>query len=118
MIGRAMRGATGLAPNTRGAGRLRLGCVEHAPVLSCDHLVGTPVHVDGGSYTDVTRRELAGLVAEKSFPLINVHIPLDGMMARSRRPTRLFHSTRSRSVSTPYLVTKGLGSSSPAGAAR
>ena len=29
--------------------------------------VGTAVHVTGGSYTDVTPRELAGLLAKKSF---------------------------------------------------
>ena len=44
--------------------------------------IGTAVHVDGGSYTNLTPTELAGLLAKKSFPLVNVHIPYEGEIAQ------------------------------------
>jgi rhodanese-related sulfurtransferase len=40
--------------------------------------VGTRVDVAGGSFTDITPRELQSMLASNDFPLVNVHIPYDG----------------------------------------
>lgn len=39
---------------------------------------GTRVEVAGGAFTEVTSQELQTLLARKTFPLINVHIPYEG----------------------------------------
>jgi len=40
--------------------------------------IGTQVKVDGGSYTDINVSELQGLLKNKDFTLVNVHIPFEG----------------------------------------
>ncbi|MGE5140866.1 MAG: rhodanese-like domain-containing protein [Rudaea sp.] len=41
------------------------------------------VTVDGGSYTDVGPAALNQMLAQKNFPLINVHIPYQGEIANT-----------------------------------
>ncbi len=48
-----------------------------APVLAQEP-VGQRVQVPGGAYWDVTPQQLQGMLQQKSFPLINVHIPFQG----------------------------------------
>lgn len=44
---------------------------------------GTVVRAAGGSYTDLTSSELSSLLRNKSFSLINVHIPYEGELAQT-----------------------------------
>ncbi len=46
-------------------------------------VVGKPVDVAGGSYTDVSVGELQYMLADKDFSLVNVHIPFDGNIAKT-----------------------------------
>lgn len=39
---------------------------------------GQPVSVEGGAYTDVGPADLASMLSNKDFPLINVHVPYEG----------------------------------------
>lgn len=43
-----------------------------------DGRVGQTVEVAGGSFTRISPAELQTILANKDFPLINVHIPYDG----------------------------------------
>ena len=55
-----------------------------APALTpADAPPGTTVRVAGGSYIDLTSQELSNLVRNKSFPLINVHIPYEGELPQT-----------------------------------
>jgi phage shock protein E len=40
--------------------------------------VGRTVQVAGGEYRDISVAELQAMLAEKDFPLINVHVPFEG----------------------------------------
>src|SRR5581483_5344976 len=40
--------------------------------------LGTRVEIQGGAYTNISPVELNALLANKNFPLINVHIPYEG----------------------------------------
>ena len=44
---------------------------------------GTRVEVTGGAYTKVAPQELQTLLANKTFPLINVHIPYEGEIEKT-----------------------------------
>ena len=46
-------------------------------------VVGKPVDVAGGSYTDVSVSELQTMLANKDFTLVNVHIPFEGNIAKT-----------------------------------
>ena len=46
-------------------------------------VVGKPVAVQGGSYTDVSPAELQGMLANKDFTLVNVHTPFEGKIAKT-----------------------------------
>lgn len=46
-------------------------------------LRGTTVRVAGGSYIDLAPPELSELLRNKSFPLINVHIPYEGELEQT-----------------------------------
>lgn len=41
-------------------------------------VVGTPVSVKGGSYTNVSVAEMQNMLGNKDFTLVNVHIPFEG----------------------------------------
>jgi len=56
-----------------GAGGLAAAASEQQAVQAKRVLVD-----GGGSYTDVSAAGLARMLAKKTFPLINVHIPYDG----------------------------------------
>ena len=44
---------------------------------------GTRVEVTGGAYTKVARQELQTLLANKTFPLINVNTPYEGEIEKT-----------------------------------
>ena len=44
---------------------------------------GRRISVEGGSYTAVEPAELASMLQQKNFPLINVHIPYEGELANT-----------------------------------
>ena len=46
-------------------------------------VIGTPVQVDQGSYTNITPKDLTTLLQAKDFALINVHIPYEGEIANT-----------------------------------
>jgi rhodanese-related sulfurtransferase len=46
-------------------------------------VVGKPVSVAGGGYTDISVSELQTLLANKDFTLVNVHIPFEGNIAHT-----------------------------------
>src|SRR5713226_6964268 len=46
-------------------------------------VIGSPVQVDQGSYTNITPKDLTTLLQAKDFALINVHIPYEGEIANT-----------------------------------
>lgn len=44
---------------------------------------GTRVEIPGGSYIKIEPQELQTLLANKKFPLINVHVPYEGEIAKT-----------------------------------
>jgi rhodanese-related sulfurtransferase len=59
---------------------LLTGCARggEAPKSAALPAVGQHVAVDGGHYTNITVPELQAMLADKDFPLINVHVPFAG----------------------------------------
>jgi len=57
---------------------LSASCAGEAAVDSAAPSPGQQVAVDGGHYRDIAVPELQGMLADKDFPLINVHIPFAG----------------------------------------
>ena len=45
--------------------------------------MGTAVKVDGGSYMDLSVTELKGLLDQKAFTFVNVHIPFEGNLPKT-----------------------------------
>ncbi len=45
--------------------------------------LGVRVEIKGGAYTNISPVELNALLANKNFPLINVHIPYEGEIAQT-----------------------------------
>ena len=39
--------------------------------------IGKTVTIEGGTYTDVTPKELQAMLGQKDFTFVNVHIPYD-----------------------------------------
>lgn len=57
---------------------LMVGCAGEASVSDDSGAPGQQVAVGEGHYTDITVPELQAMMADKDFPLINVHIPFEG----------------------------------------
>ena len=53
-------------------------CDRNAAKSVASNPRGTRVEITGGAYTKVAPQELKTLLANKTFPLINVHTPYDG----------------------------------------
>ena len=45
--------------------------------------LGTRVETQGGAYTNISPVELSAVLANKNFPLINVHIPYEGEIEKT-----------------------------------
>ncbi len=45
--------------------------------------LGTRVETQGGAYTNISPVELNALLANKNFPLINVHVPYEGEIEKT-----------------------------------
>lgn len=57
---------------------LMLSACSSSATGGVDETLGREISVAGGSYTDVTVAELQGMLAEKDFLFVNVHIPFEG----------------------------------------
>ena len=57
---------------------LSLAACQAAPAAQSPAGTGTPVQVDGGSFTNLTPAELNAMLQKKDFVLVNVHIPFEG----------------------------------------
>jgi rhodanese-related sulfurtransferase len=60
---------------------LLAACSSTATSQPTADVVGKPVLVDGGSYTDVSVAELQTMLENKDFTFINVHVPFEGDIA-------------------------------------
>ena len=60
---------------------LLAACSSTATSQPTADVVGKPVLVDGGSYTDVSVVELQTMLENKDFTFINVHVPFEGDIA-------------------------------------
>jgi rhodanese-related sulfurtransferase len=60
---------------------LLAACSSTATSQPTADVVGKPVLVDGGSYTDVSVAELQTILENKDFTFINVHVPFEGDIA-------------------------------------
>ena len=56
-------------------------CNDNTRSVATPH--GTRVEVTGGAYTEVAPQELQTLLANKTFPLINVHTPYEGEIEKT-----------------------------------
>ena len=45
--------------------------------------IGKEIKVNGGSYKDISVNELVGLMENKDFTLVNVHIPFEGDLPKT-----------------------------------
>jgi rhodanese-related sulfurtransferase len=62
---------------------LLAACGGAATPLATVEVVGKPVSVTGGNYTNVSVSELQTMLANKDFTLVNVHIPFEGNIAKT-----------------------------------
>jgi rhodanese-related sulfurtransferase len=65
-------------------GALLLAACQQAPAPTEPRpagALGQQVELSGGTYTQITVAELHGMLAEKDFVLVNVHIPYQGEIA-------------------------------------
>ena len=60
------------------AATLLVACSSKAAQPISEAESGRKVLVTGGAYTDVTVTELQGMLGNKDFPFVNVHIPFEG----------------------------------------
>ena len=58
-------------------------CKSSATLSTAEAVVGQPVTIAGGAYTDVSATELQTMLANKDFIFINVHIPFEGNIANT-----------------------------------
>jgi phage shock protein E len=58
-------------------------CKSTATLSPEEAVVGQPVTIAGGAYTDVSATELQTLLTNKDFTFINVHIPFEGNIANT-----------------------------------
>ena len=67
-----------MSPRSTLSHLLPLLAIALVPASGLAQSVGQRVEVQGGSYWDITVPQLQSMLEEKSFPLINVHIPFQG----------------------------------------
>lgn len=58
-------------------------CDRNASKSVAANASGTRVETTGGAYTKFTSQELQSLLANKNFPLINVHTPYEGEIEKT-----------------------------------
>lgn len=58
------------------------GCNDNAESVAAKPY-GTRVETPGGSYIKIEPQELQTLLADKNFPLINVHVPYEGEIEKT-----------------------------------
>ena len=58
-------------------------CNSATTQIATVEVVGKPVSVSGGTYSDVSVAELQTWLANKDFVLVNVHIPFEGNIAKT-----------------------------------
>ena len=60
---------------------LLAACSPRPVAPTATSAAGVPVSVDGGTYTDISPAQLAGMLVNKDFSLINTHVPYEGELA-------------------------------------
>jgi phage shock protein E len=58
-------------------------CSSNVALSPSSEVIGKPVSVSGGSYTNVSALELNTMLANKDFTFVNVHIPFEGNIAKT-----------------------------------
>ena len=62
---------------------LLAACGGQSATPTTSPTAGAPVNVEGGTYTNVTPVQLAGMVKSKDFTFINTHTPYEGEIAQT-----------------------------------
>lgn len=65
------------------ASGLLAACGSQSATPTTSPAAGTLVNVEGGTYTNVTPAQLAGMVKSKDFTFINTHTPYEGEIAQT-----------------------------------
>ena len=63
------------------SGVMLAACRSEAPAQTSGEGVGQTLAVEGSAYTEVSVSELQGMLENKDFTLVNVHIPFEGDIA-------------------------------------
>jgi len=63
-------------------------CTQSGPTspstsAASSQTIGKPVNTQGGTYTDITAKELQAMLGQKDFTFVNIHIPYEGEIAQT-----------------------------------